>query len=117
VCARPYAALDSIGTTTDGSSFSGLLTRVEFGYVRTASVGNVFIKSWGLVSSFQRPINGSSVLAAKNLLDLCNAVRVPALTQNWRHMHQWIVALASGRSGARMTLAVGPKIGSGLRVI
>jgi hypothetical protein len=37
-----YAAsvASSTGSTTDGSSFSGLLTRVEIGYVRIGSAEN-----------------------------------------------------------------------------
>jgi hypothetical protein len=48
-----YAAevVDSIGSTIDGSSFSGLLTRVEIGHIRMGSAGNGRIKSEGSGSS------------------------------------------------------------------
>jgi hypothetical protein len=35
-----HAADSSIGSTIDGSSFSGLLTRVEIGHIRIGSAGN-----------------------------------------------------------------------------
>jgi hypothetical protein len=40
-----HAADNSIGSTIDGSSFSGLLTRVEIGHIRMGSAGNGRIKS------------------------------------------------------------------------
>jgi hypothetical protein len=42
------AALSSIGSTIEGSSFSGLLTLVEIGHIRIGSAGNGRIKSRGL---------------------------------------------------------------------
>ena len=36
-----------MGSTIDGSSFSGLLTRVEIGHIRIGSAGNGRIKSRG----------------------------------------------------------------------
>jgi hypothetical protein len=44
-----YAAFvaASIGSIIEGSSFSGLLTRVEIGHIRTKSAGNSRIKSRG----------------------------------------------------------------------
>ena len=44
-----YAAevVNSIGSTIEGSSFSGLLTRVEIGHIRMGSAGNGRIKSPG----------------------------------------------------------------------
>jgi|SRR6516162_5739646 len=49
----PYAAsvASSIGSMIDGSSFSGLLTRVEIGHIRIKSAGNGRIKSRGSGSS------------------------------------------------------------------
>ena len=40
-----YAADSSIGLRIEGSSFSGLLTRVEVGHIRIGSAGNGRIKS------------------------------------------------------------------------
>ena len=40
-----YAADNSIGSTIEGSSFSGLLTRVEIGHIRIGSAGSGRIKS------------------------------------------------------------------------
>jgi hypothetical protein len=50
---RPYAAevANSIGSTIEGLSFSGLLTRVEIGHIRIGSAGNGRIKSPGSGSS------------------------------------------------------------------
>jgi hypothetical protein len=50
---RPYAAevANSIGSTIEGLSFSGLLTRVETGHIRIGSAGNGRIKSPGSGSS------------------------------------------------------------------
>ena len=42
-----YAADNSIGSTIEGSSFSGLLTRVEIGHIRIGSAGNGRISSCG----------------------------------------------------------------------
>jgi hypothetical protein len=39
--------VNSIGSTIEGSSFSGLLTRIEIGHVRIGSAGNGRIKSCG----------------------------------------------------------------------
>jgi hypothetical protein len=47
---QPVAA-NSTGSNTDGSSFSGLLTRVEIGHVRIGSAGYVRIRSRGSSSS------------------------------------------------------------------
>jgi hypothetical protein len=46
-----YAAslANSIGSTIDGSSFSGLLTRVEIGHIRISPEGNGRIRSRGSV--------------------------------------------------------------------
>ncbi len=51
-----YAAevVNSIGSTIDGSSFSGLLTRVEIGHIRMGSAGNGRIKSEGSGSSLNQ---------------------------------------------------------------
>ena len=48
-----YAAevANAIGSTMEGSSFSGLLTRVEIGHIRIGSVGNSLIRSPGSGSS------------------------------------------------------------------
>jgi hypothetical protein len=40
-----YATDNSIGSTIEGSSFSGLLTRVEIGHIRIGWAGNGRIKS------------------------------------------------------------------------
>jgi hypothetical protein len=45
------AAGNSIGSTIDGSSFSGLLTRVEIGHIRMGLAANGRINSRGLGSS------------------------------------------------------------------
>jgi hypothetical protein len=45
------AADNSIGSTIVGSSFSGLLTRVEIGHMRIGSAGNGRIRSPGSGSS------------------------------------------------------------------
>jgi len=42
---------NSIGSTIEGLSFSGLLTRVEIGHIRIGSAGNGRIKSPGSGSS------------------------------------------------------------------
>jgi hypothetical protein len=42
-----YAADNLIGSTIDGSSFSGLFTRVEIGHIRIGSAGNGTINSRG----------------------------------------------------------------------
>ena len=44
----------SIGWTMEGSSFSGLLTRVEIGHIRIGSAGNGCIRSLGSGSSFSQ---------------------------------------------------------------
>ena len=51
-----YAAevANSIGSTIEGSSFSGLLTRVEIGHIRMGSAGNGRIKSRGSGSSLSQ---------------------------------------------------------------
>jgi hypothetical protein len=41
----------SIGSMIEGSSFSGLLTRVDIGHIRIRSVGNCRIKPRGSGSS------------------------------------------------------------------
>ena len=46
-----YAAVSSSGSTIDGSSFSGLFTRVEIGYIRIGAAGKGRIKSRGSLSS------------------------------------------------------------------
>jgi hypothetical protein len=48
-----YAAslVSSTGSTIEGSSFSGLLTRVEIGHIRIRLAGNARIKSRGSGSS------------------------------------------------------------------
>ena len=43
-----------MGSTIDGSSFSGLLTRVEIGYIRRGSAGNGRINSRGSGSSLSQ---------------------------------------------------------------
>jgi hypothetical protein len=40
-----------MGSTIEGSSFSGLLTRVEIGHIRIGSAGNGRIRSLGFGSS------------------------------------------------------------------
>jgi hypothetical protein len=52
-CTSRYAAsvVTSIGSVMDGSSFSGLFTRVEIGQMRMSSAGNGRIKSRGSASS------------------------------------------------------------------
>ena len=47
--ANPYAAatFNVIGSMIEGSSFSGLFTRVEIGHMRIGSDGNGRIKSCG----------------------------------------------------------------------
>ena len=51
-----YAAevANSIGSTIEGSSFSGLLTRVEIGHIRMASAGKGRINSCGSGSSLSQ---------------------------------------------------------------
>ena len=49
-----YAADNLIGSTIDGSSFSGLFTRVEIGHIRIGSAGNGTIKSRGSGSSLSQ---------------------------------------------------------------
>ncbi len=51
-----YAAevVNSIGSTIEGSSFSGLLTRVEIGHIRMGAAGNGRIKSPGSGSSLSQ---------------------------------------------------------------
>src|SRR6516225_7567794 len=46
-----YATDNSIGSMIDGSSFSGLLTRVEIGHIRVGSAGNGCMRSSGSGSS------------------------------------------------------------------
>jgi hypothetical protein len=48
--ALAYAAsvANSTGSTTDGSSFSGLLTRVEIGHIRWAGDGLAFLVVSGM---------------------------------------------------------------------
>jgi hypothetical protein len=55
---RFYAAefADSIGSTIEGSSFSGLLTRVEIGHIRIGSAGNGLIRSPGSGSSLSQRV-------------------------------------------------------------
>jgi hypothetical protein len=50
----PHAADSSIGSITDGSSFSGLLTRVEIGHIRIGVAGNGTINSRGSGSSLSQ---------------------------------------------------------------
>ena len=47
-------AANSIGSTIDESSFSGLLTRVEIGHIRIGSAGNGRIRSRGSGSSLSQ---------------------------------------------------------------
>ena len=49
-----YAADNSIGSTIEGSSFSGLLTRVEIGHIRIGSAGNGRSRSPGSDSSLSQ---------------------------------------------------------------
>jgi hypothetical protein len=49
-----YAADNSIGSRIEGSSFSGLLTRVEIGHIRIGSAGNGPIRSRGSYSSLSQ---------------------------------------------------------------
>ena len=51
-----HAADSSIGSTIDGSSFSGLLTRMEIGHVRIGSAGNGLIRSPGSGSSLSHRV-------------------------------------------------------------
>jgi hypothetical protein len=44
----PYAADNAIGSRIEGSSFSGLLTRVEIGHIRIGSAGNTRSRSAGI---------------------------------------------------------------------
>jgi hypothetical protein len=48
-----HAADNSIGSTIDGSSFSGLLTRFEIGHIRIGSAGNRRIRSRGSGFSYK----------------------------------------------------------------
>ena len=48
------AVANSIGSTMDGSSFSGLLTRVEIGQIRMGLAGNGRINSRGSGSSLSQ---------------------------------------------------------------
>ena len=52
----PYAAsvATSIGSIIDGSSFSGLLTRVEIGHIRIKSAANGRMRSRGSGSSLSQ---------------------------------------------------------------
>lgn len=56
--ARHQAAsvASSIGSTIDGSSFSGLLTRVDIGHIRIRSAGNGRIRSRGSGSSLSQRV-------------------------------------------------------------
>jgi len=49
-----YATRVLTGSRIDGSSFSGLLTRVEIGHIRIGSAGNGRIKSRGSGSSLSQ---------------------------------------------------------------
>ena len=51
-----HAADSSIGSTIDGSSFSGLLTRVEIGHIHIGSAGNGLIRSPGSGSSLSQRV-------------------------------------------------------------
>ena len=51
-----HAADSSIGLTIDGSSFSGLLTRMEIGHIRIGSAGNGRIRSRGFGSSLSQRV-------------------------------------------------------------
>src|SRR5215467_8333583 len=61
---RPYAAsVESwIGSTIEGSSFSGLLTRVEIGHIRIKSAGYGRMRSRGSGSSLSQrvPVRGEA---------------------------------------------------------
>ena len=46
----------AIGSTIEGSSFSGLLTRVEIGHIRIGSAGNGLIRSPGSGSSLSQRV-------------------------------------------------------------
>jgi hypothetical protein len=48
------ASFNSIGSTIEGSSFSGLLTLVEIGHIRIGSAGNGLIRSPGSGSSLSQ---------------------------------------------------------------
>jgi len=54
--ARAYAAevANSMGSTIEGSSFSGLLTRVEIGHIRILPAGKGRINSCGSGSSLSQ---------------------------------------------------------------
>jgi hypothetical protein len=55
---RTYAALlaNSMGSIIEGSSFSGLLTRVEIGHIRIRPAGNGRIRSRGSTSSLSQRV-------------------------------------------------------------
>jgi hypothetical protein len=55
---RNYAAevANTTGSTIEGSSFSGLLTRVEIGHIRIGSAGNGRIRSPGSGSSLSHRV-------------------------------------------------------------
>jgi hypothetical protein len=50
-CSYAAEVAIAIGSTIEGSSFSGLLTRVEIGHIRMGSAGNGLIRSPGSGSS------------------------------------------------------------------
>jgi hypothetical protein len=54
------SVVNSIGPTIVGSSFSGLLTRVEIGHIRSGSAGKGRIKSRGSGSSLTTFLKRSS---------------------------------------------------------
>jgi hypothetical protein len=57
-----YAAevANPIGSTIEGSSFSGLLTRVDIGHIRMGSARNGRIKSRGSGSSLSQRMHARS---------------------------------------------------------
>jgi hypothetical protein len=66
-----YAADNSMGSTIEGSSFSGLLTRVEVDHIRIGSAGN------------GRRLRGVSLACARGLgFDSLNANKVSLARSN-----------------------------------
>ena len=55
-CSYVAEAANAIGSTMEGSSFSGLLTLVEIGHIRIGLAGNGLIRSPGSGSSLSHRI-------------------------------------------------------------
>jgi hypothetical protein len=65
---------NAIGSTIEGSSFSGLLTRVEIGHIRIGSAGNGRIRSRGSGSSLSQGRPGATYRQAAFAFQLAREV-------------------------------------------